>query len=144
MAVENLSAYFAWDAADYSETDFLNALTQRTGCGLLLDVNNIYVNACNTLPTLEARLAVGEQFIANIRPGSVMEMHLAGFTDTDGLVIDDHASCVKPPVWQLYASAQQRFAGTPTLVEWDLNLPDLAVLVGEAETARTVAAKAHL
>lgn len=139
IAVENLSSYLVWEQADYSEVDFLNALTQRTGCGLLLDVNNLYVNACNTLHSEPLRLAEGMTFIAHIRPHSVMEMHVAGFSHSDGLVIDDHASCVHDPVWALYAAAQKRFAGTPTLVEWDLNLPELPVLLGEAEKARAIA-----
>ena len=140
IAVENLSAYFAWEAADYTETEFLNQLTQRTGCGLLLDVNNLYVNACNTLASEAARMAQCQHWIASIRAGSVMEMHVAGFSRSDGLVIDDHATAVHAPVWQLYAAAQQRFAGTPTLVEWDLNLPELGVLLGEAAKARAVIA----
>jgi uncharacterized protein len=139
IAVENLSAYFTWEHTDYSEVDFLNALTQRTGCGLLLDVNNLYVNASNTQHNEAARMAQCMAFITNIRPHSVMEMHVAGFSRSDGLVIDDHASCVHDPVWTLYAAAQTRFAGTPTVVEWDLNLPELPVLLGEAAKARVIA-----
>ncbi len=152
--VENLSAYIAWRTpaaeAAWQETEFLMALTQRTGCCLLVDVNNIYVNALNASKSQEA----GEQtedaelacraWLDAIDPLSVGEMHLAGHchvSDTHGdIVIDDHGSQVCDPVWRLYGHAVQRFGPVPTLIEWDTDIPTLDVLLGEAQQARNVVA----
>ncbi len=142
IAVENISAYVRWNEADYSEADFFNALTQRTGCGVLMDLNNIYVNAVNDAALKPKALARCMAWINAIRTESVMEIHLAGFTPSDTLVIDDHATPVHEPVWQLYQYALQKVGNIPTLIEWDLELPELAVLLGEAATARRYALKA--
>lgn len=142
IAVENISAYVRWNEADYSEADFFNALTQRTGCGVLMDLNNIYVNAVNDAALKPKALAHCMAWINAIRTESVMEIHLAGFTPSDALVIDDHATPVHEPVWQLYQYALQKVGNIPTLIEWDLELPELAVLLGEAATARRYALKA--
>jgi uncharacterized protein len=139
IAVENISAYLHWNEADYSEPDFLNALTQRTGCGVLMDLNNIYVNALNDAALKPKALASCMAWIDAIRSDSVMEVHLAGFTPSDTLVIDDHATPVHEPVWQLYQHALQQLGNIPTLIEWDLELPELPVLLAEAATARRYA-----
>ncbi len=139
IAVENISAYIRWNESDYSEPDFLNALTQRTGCGVLMDLNNIYVNALNE-PALKSKaLSSCTAWIDAIRADSVMEIHLAGFMPGDTLVIDDHSSPVHEPVWQLYQYALKSLGQIPTLIEWDLELPELDVLLGEAATARRFA-----
>ena len=141
LLVENLSAYVSFSDSDRTETDFLNALTQRTGCGLLVDVNNIYVNALND--QLAGRchdpLQACLQWLDSIAAGAVGELHLAGHIDMGDVVIDDHGSRVCPTVWQLYRHAQARFSnvcGVPALIEWDTGVPPLAVLLDEAALAR--------
>jgi uncharacterized protein len=147
LLVENLSAYLTLAGSDRSETDFLGELVQRTGCGLLVDVNNIYVNALNT------RLAIGpdapeplracEDWLSRLPAGAVGEIHLAGHCVMDDIVIDDHGSRVADAVWQLYAHAIARFGAVPTLIEWDTAIPPLAVLLGEAECARRLSQRAE-
>jgi uncharacterized protein len=139
IAVENISAYIRWNDSDYGETEFLNALTQRTGCGVLMDLNNIYVNALNDPALKPTALSSCTAWIDTIRADSVMEIHLAGFSPSDTLVIDDHATPVHEPVWQLYRHALQGLGQIPTLIEWDLELPELGVLLAEANTARRFA-----
>ena len=152
--VENLSAYLRWlpqpDEALWSETDFLNTLAARTGCALLVDVNNIFVNALN------ARIhgALGDPmqhcmaWLDQIAPQHVSEIHLAGHCHVlpqpgeDALaeiVVDDHGSRVCAEVWQLYQHAISRFGLVPTLIEWDTDVPALDVLLGEATRARSTA-----
>lgn len=143
IAVENISAYLHWNEADYSESEFLNALSQRTGCGVLMDLNNIYVNALNDPALKPTALASCIGWIDAIHANSVMEIHLAGFTPSDTLVIDDHATPVHEPVWQLYQHALKTLGNTPTLIEWDLELPELPVLLAEATTARRYAQAAR-
>ena len=139
LLVENLSAYVSFDSSDRSETEFLNALVQRTGCELLVDVNNIYVNALND--QLAGRcadpLAACLQWIDSIAPQSVGELHLAGHINMGDVVIDDHGSRVCEPVWQIYRHAQSRFGNAPALVEWDTDVPPLAVLLDEAALAKS-------
>ena len=139
LLVENLSAYVSFDSSDQSETEFLNALVQRTGCELLVDVNNIYVNALND--QLAGRcadpLAACLQWIDSIAPQSVGELHLAGHINMGDVVIDDHGSRVCEPVWQIYRHAQSRFGNAPALVEWDTDVPPLAVLLDEAALAKS-------
>jgi uncharacterized protein (UPF0276 family) len=139
LLVENLSAYITFKDTDRSETDFLNALVQRTGCGLLVDVNNIYVNALNaringsTLDPISACV----QWLDHITPHAVKELHLAGHQDCGDIVIDDHGSHVCEAVWSVYQHAQQRFGGVPTLIEWDTDIPALEVLLTEAGRVRS-------
>ncbi len=132
ILVENLSAYLAWADNTWAEPDFFNALTRRTGCGLLLDVNNLVVNAMNdgTEP-----VATACAWVDAIDAASVGEIHLAGYNDLGDIVIDDHGSQVHPPVWQVYRHALARLGVVPTLVEWDTDLPALDVLLGEAAMA---------
>jgi uncharacterized protein len=141
IAVENLSAYVNCEGSEMHECDFLNALAQRTGCQLLVDVNNIYVNALNdrlnglsTDPMAQCR-----DWVAAINPAYVAEIHLAGHVDCGDIVIDDHGSRVKPPVWTLYQHAVKCFGNRPTLIEWDTDIPALNVLLAEAELARSYA-----
>ncbi len=145
IAVENLSAYVVCDGCEMPETAFLNTLAQRTGCQLLIDVNNIYVNALNDQikglnnGLSSAPLAQCLGWIDAIHPAHVAEIHLAGHIDCGDIVIDDHGSRVKPPVWTLYQHAVQRFGNTPTLMEWDTDIPALDVLLAEAALARSFA-----
>jgi uncharacterized protein (UPF0276 family) len=140
IAVENLSAYVQWQAFDMSETDFLNTLARRTGCGLLVDVNNLYVNALNAQLRGEpqAPLAACLAWLNAVETNHVAELHLAGHVHQGDIVIDDHGSRVPEPVWSLYDHALERFGPVPTLIEWDTDVPPLGVLLEEAERARKV------
>ena len=138
LLVENLSAYIPLKNSDRSETDFLTALAARSGCSLLVDVNNIYVNALNERlagGTIDAVLSC-VQWLDQIPPHAVGELHVAGHVNCGDVVIDDHGSRVCSEVWTLYRHAQQRFGGVPTLVEWDTDIAPLAVLLAEAAQAR--------
>lgn len=145
IAVENLSAYVTCSGSEMPETAFLNALAQRTGCQLLIDVNNIYVNALNSQISAQINGLISDPlaqcmgWIDAIHPVLVAEIHLAGHMDCGDIVIDDHGSLVKPPVWTLYQHAIQRFGNTPTLIEWDTDIPALDVLLAEAAIARSFA-----
>jgi uncharacterized protein len=136
ILVENLSAYLGFAERDFSEPEFFNELTRRSGCGLLLDVNNLVVNELNEGASDPVRSAC--DWIDTIRPGTVGEIHLAGYKDMGDIVIDDHGSRVHAPVWQVYRHAIARLGARPTLVEWDTDLPALDVLLGEARTAAEV------
>ena len=138
LLVENLSAYISFKSSDRMETTFLTELAQRTGCGLLIDVNNLYVNALNErlagsmVDPLQACLA----WLDQIPPHAVGELHVAGHMDCGDIVIDDHGSRVCNEVWQIYRHAQHRFGMVPALVEWDTDIPPLATLLDEALRAR--------
>ncbi len=141
MLVENISAYVGWAGNTLAEPEFFNELTRRTGCGLLLDVNNLVVNARNDGHGPDAAAAEAMRWVDAIRLGSVGEIHVAGHCERDdGFVIDDHGSHVRDEVWRVYAHAIQRFGPTPTLVEWDTDVPALAVLLAEAGRARALQA----
>ena len=138
IGVENLSAYLGWVDDSLPEAEFLDTLARRTGCWLLLDVNNLVVNALNAGAADPAAAAC--EFIDAITPAHVGEIHLAGFSQSGALAIDDHGSRVHPPVWRAYAHAIGRLGAVPTLVEWDTDLPAFDVLLGEAREADRVAA----
>ena len=146
--VENLSAYLRWNAVGiervWAETEFLATLARRTGCQLLLDVNNIYVNALNAQLREGVALAPVQScrdWIDAIPADVVGEIHLAGHchvSDAQGdIVIDDHGSRVCDAVWDLYRHAVRRFGAVPTLIEWDTDVPALDVLLDEARRARS-------
>ena len=138
LLVENLSAYVTLQGSDRDETSFLGELAQRTGCGLLIDVNNIYVNALNQrLAGRQADpLQVCKDWLDNIPAHFVGELHVAGHLDCGDIVIDDHGSRVDDAVWALYRHALDRFGAVPVLVEWDTDVPPLDVLLGEVSRAR--------
>jgi uncharacterized protein (UPF0276 family) len=148
FAVENLSAYIRWQDSNVDdgllEVEFLNTLVRRTGCLLLVDVNNIYVNALNA--HLQGRVddpeAACRAWLDSVAPESVGEIHLAGHNhvqDSFGeIVIDDHGSRVCPAVWRLYRHAIGRFGLLPTLIEWDTDVPQLGVLLEEVSLARGI------
>jgi uncharacterized protein (UPF0276 family) len=131
ILVENVSSYYAFPESTLDECDFVAEIARRTGCKLLLDVNNIYVNARNHGIDAHA-------YLAAIDPRSVAEIHLAGFDDTGPLVIDTHGAPVAPEVWSLYRAAIARFGAVPTLIEWDTDIPALAVLEAEAAAAQRI------
>jgi len=131
IAVENPSHYLALDGHEWTEIDFLKELTLRTGCGLLLDVNNVYVSACN-------RDFPAEDYIDAFPGDPVMEIHLAGHAPDpnlgERLLIDSHDAPVATEVWALYERVIRRIGARPTLIERDDNLPAFSVL--DAERAR--------
>lgn len=132
ILIENVSSYLEYKASTIPEWEFVTELSQRAGCAVLLDVNNIYVNAMN-------HGFNPERFIQGIPVNGVKEIHLAGHTvkEIDGGVIrlDTHDHLVCDDVWDLYQLATNRFGNVPALIEWDKNLPELDVLVDEAKRA---------
>lgn len=132
VSLENPSCYLAFGHSTLSEPEFLSELVERTGCGLLLDANNIHVTAHN--------LRLDPQDWLRTLPGTaITQYHLAGHAvnDADGepVLIDDHGSCVSDAVWQLFAASVARFGPKPALVEWDTDIPPLPVLLEEAARA---------
>jgi uncharacterized protein (UPF0276 family) len=133
LLVENISAYLGWEDDILAEPEFFNQLARRSGCGLLLDVNNLVVNSLNRGATDPVADACA--WVDAITPAIVGEIHLAGYDDSGPLVIDDHGSLVHPPVWQVFRHAAARLGRKPTLIEWDTALPALDVLLAEARRA---------
>jgi uncharacterized protein (UPF0276 family) len=131
ILVENLSAYVEFRDNEMTETALLAALARRTGCGVLLDLNNLYVNAVNFGFDATARLA-------ELDASTIGEIHLAGHTAVDDCLVDTHGSVVCDPVWALYEDACARFGPRPTLIEWDTDLPALDVLLVEADRAGAI------
>ena len=136
ILIENLSAYLAWADDAISEPEFFNALSQRSGCILLLDVNNLVVNARNQGLAKGAAVQAACQWIDALRPGGVGEIHLAGHAELPGIVIDNHGSRVSAEVSQVYAHAVKRLGALPSLIEWDTDVPPLAVLLDEVRLAQ--------
>ena len=137
LLVENISAYVGWAGDTLAEPEFFNELTRRSGCGLLLDVNNLFVNARNAGLAPHDAAQDAMCWVDAVRGGSVGEIHLAGHAElADGLVIDDHGSRVREEVWRVYAHARTRLGPVPTLIEWDTAVPGLDVLLAEAARAR--------
>ncbi len=132
ILVENPSNYILLPGNTIPEPEFLTAVAQRTGCGLLLDVNNIYVSARNVGYDAAA-------YVGAIDADVIGEVHLAGHKVDDAgpqpLLVDDHGATVCDPVWDLYRRLIARVGPKPTLVEWDTNVPAWQVLYGEARTA---------
>jgi uncharacterized protein (UPF0276 family) len=135
LLIENVSSYLRFRDADFEEWQFLAALVAESGCGLLLDVNNVYVSARNH--GFDAR-----DYLAGLPADAVGEIHLAGHSTvrrgTAEILIDTHGTPVCEDVWTLYALALDRFGDVPTLVEWDTDLPSLDELVAEAHRANAV------
>ncbi|TAM18736.1 MAG: DUF692 domain-containing protein [Pandoraea sp.] len=148
ILVENPSTYLRYVHSTIPEWEFLSEIARRTGCGLLCDVNNIYVSACNHGWNPRT-------YLAALPPAAVGEIHLAGHSirHFDGgrtLRIDDHGSRVAPEVWTLYREALRCFGVVPTLIEWDTDVPPLDILMQEAavaecalEAARHESARGH-
>ena len=131
ILVENVSAYLRFADDAMAEWEFVAAVAQRTGCKLLFDVNNVYVNAVNHgFDPLD--------YLAAIPGDAVAEIHLAGFDASGPCLIDTHGAPVAPPVWALYRATIERFGPKPTLIEWDTDIPVLDVLLGEAAKARQI------
>ena len=137
LLVENLSSYLSFAQSEMSEGEFLGELTRRTGCGILFDVENLHVNARNLGVDAKA-------FIRAIPAAAVKEYHLAGYSVIDGCLVDTHNHPVYPEVWELYEYALQQIGPRPTLIEWDSDIPALAVLMGEAAKAQQRMENCHV
>jgi uncharacterized protein (UPF0276 family) len=133
IAVENVSSYVRFAADEMSEGEFLAAVAERADCGILLDVNNAFVNACNH--GFDARALLDA-----IPPERVFQIHLAGHSVSGPLRIDSHDARVCDEVWALYAYALERTGPVSTLIEWDERIPALEVLLAEAARARALIA----
>ncbi|MCB1562427.1 MAG: DUF692 domain-containing protein [Alphaproteobacteria bacterium] len=135
ILVENPSTYLAFSGNEMHEDAFMNALAEMTGCRILLDINNIYVQAHNHGYDAYA-------YIDTIETRYIGEFHLAGHIEREAgkrtLLIDTHSRPVKDDVWNLYAYALRRHGIIPTLIEWDQDFPSLDTLVGEAQKARAL------
>ena len=136
ILIENPSSYLRYRHSTIPEWEFIGAISARTGCGILCDVNNIFVSACNH--GFEAR-----RYLRLLPAERIGEIHLAGhtlrqFADGRSIRIDDHGSRVCREVWTLYAEAVALFGRVPTLIEWDTEVPPLAVLLEEAAHAEGI------
>lgn len=135
IAIENPSHYLRMDGHDWSETDFLVELTRRTGCGLLLDVNNVYVGAHNVGFDAHA-------YVDAIPADAIMEIHLAGHsldtTSEPPLLVDTHDAAIVDGVWALYRTVIERIGARPTLIERDDNVPAFDVLLAERSVAQAI------
>ena len=134
MLLENPSSYLAFDTSDMSETDFLRELATQTGCGLLLDVNNVFVSATNLGTSPQA-------YIDDFPLDKVGEIHLGGHDEDEDdagrpLLIDSHGREIADPVWALLEYTLARSGPRPLLVEWDNDVPDWPVLATEATRAK--------
>ncbi|WP_084688778.1 MNIO family bufferin maturase [Paraburkholderia oxyphila] len=134
ILLENPSTYVAFAASGMSETEFIRKVAQRTGCGLLLDINNVFVSAAN-----HGYSAL--TYLSEFPLEQVGEIHLAGHgeqldDENEPLLIDSHDRAIAEPVWHHYSSVITRIGPTPTLIEWDSNLPEWSVLHAQALTAQ--------
>ena len=136
LLLENPSSYVTFAQSTLSEWEFLGAVCARTGCDLLLDVNNIFVSATNHGFDPHA-------YLAGIPARHVRQIHLAGHSQGRTCLIDTHDQPVPPPVWALYESAITRFGAVPTLIERDDDIPPLADLLAELDQARLITAHAQ-
>jgi len=135
ILIENVSTYLSYQHSTIPEWEFVAALAERSGCGLLLDVNNVYVNSVNH--GFDPRA-----FIAAVPAAAVQEIHMAGFTAKEGLdaplLIDSHSRPVADAVWALYRETLEHAGPAPTLIEWDQALPPLDELLAEAAKAQEI------
>jgi uncharacterized protein (UPF0276 family) len=134
LVVENVSSYVEFTHSTMTEWEFLSALAERADCGLLLDVNNVFVSATNH--GFDA-----ERYVAGIPLGRVAQIHVAGHTDNGTHLLDTHDHPVRAEVWNLYRVAVARFGRISTLVEWDDRIPPFQDLLDEAERARAAEAE---
>ncbi len=134
ILIENPSTYVQFEHSSIPEWEFMEAVARRTGCGVLCDVNNIFVSASNHGWSAQA-------YLRGLPADAIEEIHLAGHAtrvldDGSVLRIDDHGSRVAPPVWDLYEQALRLYGPKPTLIEWDTDIPPLEVLMEEAAHAQ--------
>lgn len=128
ILIENLSSYLEYDFSTISEWEFLAELSNRSGCGILLDINNIYISSVN-------HDFDPHTYINAIPMDCVHEIHLAGFEESDGILVDTHSRAICDEVWNLYKATLKIKGPCPTLIEWDQDIPELSVLLAEADKA---------
>ena len=136
VLIENVSSYLEFHHSTIPEWEFLAEVAHRSGCAILLDVNNVYVNAVNH--GFDARA-----YLAAMPADAVQEVHLAGFDASGPCLIDTHGTPVAREVWSLYRDAIARLGPRPTLIEWDTDIPPLDVLIAEAGKAEAILRERH-
>jgi len=134
ILIENVSSYLTFTHSTMPEWTFLAGVAEAADCGILLDVNNVYVSAMNHGFSPHA-------YLAGLPPDRIGQIHLAGHSDAGTHLVDTHDHPVPSPVWDLYADAVRRFGPIATLVEWDDRIPAFEELVAEAERARAIEAE---
>ena len=132
ILIENVSSYLTYVDSALSEWEFLTAVSEAADCLLLLDINNVYVSACNHDYDAQA-------FLNGVPPERVQQFHLAGHSKNGNIIIDTHDAPIVDPVWALYRQAVQRFGRVSTMIERDDNIPELAEVMQELEKARLIA-----
>jgi uncharacterized protein (UPF0276 family) len=135
FALENVSSYLTYKSSEMPEWELLAEIAERADCGILFDVNNVYVSARNHGFDANA-------YVDAIPPDRVVQVHLAGHTDKGTHLLDTHSAHVADPVWDLYVRAIRRMGAVSTLIEWDENIPEWSVLEEEASRARRLRARA--
>ncbi len=134
LVLENVSSYLTYTSSEMSEWAFLSAIVEEADCGILLDVNNIYVSSFN-------HGFDPNEFVDGVPHHRVVQIHLAGHTNYGDYIIDTHSDHVLDPVWDLYRRAIGHTGAVSTLIEWDDDIPPLATLLAEAEKARSIRAE---
>ncbi len=135
LVLENPSTYLAFSQSSIPEAEFLAELTRQTGCGLLLDINNVYVSAFNHGWS-------ATDYLATLPPEAIAYQHLAGHRHCGTHIIDTHDDYVVAPVWSLFAEAIARFGARPTMIEWDEQIPAFDIVMQELARARAVSQEA--
>jgi uncharacterized protein (UPF0276 family) len=135
ILIENPSSYVLFSESDIPEWEFISEIASQADCGLLLDVNNVYVSAHN-------HGFSAQEYLANIPADRVGQIHLAGHTDHGDVIIDTHIGPVIDEVWQLYRQTIARIGPVSTLIEWDEEIPEFEVVVAESQRAREAEAQA--
>ena len=134
ILLENVSSYMRFAETTLDEADFISELAEQADCLLLVDVNNIYVNHINHgLDT--------DIYLERLPLEKIKEIHLAGFDEREGYILDAHNNSVAEPVWELYEKLIKKIPNTPTLIEWDNDIPSLQTLIQESEKAEFIAKK---
>jgi uncharacterized protein (UPF0276 family) len=132
ILVENISSYVQYQADEMTEAEFVVAVAERADCDLLLDINNVVVNAYNH--GFDAR-----GYVQAMPARRVKQLHLAGHADRGSYLFDDHSGPVPPVVWSLYETALETFGDVPAIIEWDQDVPALPIVVAQVEHARALA-----
>ncbi|PWQ94431.1 DUF692 domain-containing protein [Leucothrix pacifica] len=134
LVIENVSSYLEYQDSMMPEWEFISEVVEAADCGMLLDVNNVYVSASN-------HNFSADTYLAAIPAGRVRQLHLGGYDDRGTHLLDTHGYPVSEPVWALFEKALKKLGPVPTLIEWDNNLPTLDVLLAEVEKAKTIMRK---
>ncbi|MFT3837557.1 MAG: DUF692 domain-containing protein [Myxococcaceae bacterium] len=136
ILLENVSSYMVYPQSTMTEWEFLSGIVERADCGILLDLNNIYVSARN-------HGFSADDYLNGVPVNRVAQYHLAGHLDRGDILIDTHEGHVSDAVWGLYRKAVKRFGEVPTLIEWDTGVPELSTLLAESDKAATIEAEAR-